>query len=147
MNRMIHGIAGFLKHSLLLCLCAVLFCSAVCAETIIDLGLPEGGDGMGYGATLPDGRLVFSGCNSEAGNSMNSKARLLCLNPDGTTSWDYIYPQEGCCCFYDVNVLKDGTLGISAEDVFPESLKGYWCSSMGDDATPEKTDLENYYFE
>ncbi|MBR4741203.1 MAG: transglycosylase domain-containing protein, partial [Bacteroidales bacterium] len=44
-------------------------------------------------------------------------------------------------------VLKDGTLGISAEDVFPESLKGYWCSSMGDDATPEKTDLENYYFE
>ena len=44
-------------------------------------------------------------------------------------------------------VLKDGTLGISAEDVFPESLKGYWCSSVGDDATPEKTDLENYYFE
>ena len=100
MNRMIHGVAGFLKHSLLLCLCAVLLCSCACAETIIDLGLPEGGDGMGYEATLPDGRLVFSGCNSEAGNSMNSKARLLCLNPDGTTSWDYIYPQEGCCSFF-----------------------------------------------
>ncbi len=44
-------------------------------------------------------------------------------------------------------VLKDGTLGISAEDVFPESLKGTWCSSMEEDSTPEKTDLENYYFE
>jgi len=116
MNRMIHGIAGFLKHSLLLCLCAVLLCSAACAETIIDLGLPEGGDGMGYEATLPDGRLVFSGCNSEAGNSMNSKARLLCLNPDGTTSWDYIYPQEGCCSFFYVNVLKDGTLAVLFRD-------------------------------
>lgn len=116
MNRMIHGITGFLKHFLLLCLCAVLLCSAACAETIIDLGLPEGGDGMGYEATLPDGRLVFSGCNSEAGNYMNSKARLLCLNPDGTTSWDYIYPQEGCCSFFYVNVLKDGTLAVLFRD-------------------------------
>ena len=44
-------------------------------------------------------------------------------------------------------VLKDGTLGISAEDVFPESLKGVWCTPAGEEETPEKTDLENYYFE
>ena len=45
-------------------------------------------------------------------------------------------------------VVKDGTLGISPEDVFPESLKGNFCKpGAGEGATPEKTDLENYYFE
>ena len=44
-------------------------------------------------------------------------------------------------------VLKDGTLGITEADVFPESLKGSWCSRSGEDSSPEKTDLENYYFE
>ena len=45
-------------------------------------------------------------------------------------------------------VLKDGTLGISEADVFPENLRGTWCSSEeGEQPAPEKTDLENYYFE
>ncbi len=44
-------------------------------------------------------------------------------------------------------VLKDGTLGISETDVFPESLKGNYCKDSGDDVAPEKSDLENYYFE
>ncbi|MBQ7708503.1 MAG: transglycosylase domain-containing protein [Bacteroidales bacterium] len=44
-------------------------------------------------------------------------------------------------------VLADGTLGISESDVFPESLKGSWCTPMDEETTPEKTDLENYYFE
>ena len=43
-------------------------------------------------------------------------------------------------------VLKDGTLGISASDVFPDSMKGNYCHSSDDDS-PETTDLENYYFE
>lgn len=43
-------------------------------------------------------------------------------------------------------VLKDGTLGISASDVFPESLRGNYCSPASDE-NPEMTDLENYYFE
>ena len=43
-------------------------------------------------------------------------------------------------------VLKDGTLGISEADVFPEELKGVWCGGE-DDTAPEKEDLENYYFE
>ena len=43
-------------------------------------------------------------------------------------------------------VLSDPTLGISETDVFPEHLKGSWCTPM-DEETPEKTDLENYYFE
>ena len=44
-------------------------------------------------------------------------------------------------------VLKDGTLGISESDVFPEELKGYWCSPATEEQAPEKEDLENYYFE
>ena len=44
-------------------------------------------------------------------------------------------------------VLKDGTLGITEEDVFPEHLKGSWCTPMDEETVPEKTDLENYYFE
>ena len=43
-------------------------------------------------------------------------------------------------------VLKDGTLGISETDVFPEIYKGPWCNGA-EEAAPEKTDLENYYFE
>ena len=43
-------------------------------------------------------------------------------------------------------VLADGTLGISASDVFPDRLKGNYCNPGGLDA-PESTDLENYYFE
>ena len=46
-------------------------------------------------------------------------------------------------------VVKDGTLGVSASDVFPESLKGNYCDpgASGENAAPEKIDLENYYFE
>ena len=44
-------------------------------------------------------------------------------------------------------VLKDGTLGISEADVFPDELKGYWCTPATEQQAPEKEDLENYYFE
>ena len=43
-------------------------------------------------------------------------------------------------------VLKDGTLGISESDVFPEQFSGNFCSPE-DGGSPEMTDLENYYFE
>ena len=44
-------------------------------------------------------------------------------------------------------VIKDGTLGISAADVFPEWSRGPFCTPQTEESTPEKTDLENYYFE
>ncbi|MBR1706823.1 MAG: transglycosylase domain-containing protein [Bacteroidales bacterium] len=46
-------------------------------------------------------------------------------------------------------VLADGTLGISASDTFPEGVAGPFCNSTAPDGSsaPEKTDLENYYFE
>jgi penicillin-binding protein 1A len=44
-------------------------------------------------------------------------------------------------------VIKDGTLGISSADVFPAWANESFCNPQTEDATPEKTDLENYYFE
>ena len=44
-------------------------------------------------------------------------------------------------------VLKDGTLGISASEVFPEWAHESFCTPQTEDSTPEKSDLENYYFE
>ena len=44
-------------------------------------------------------------------------------------------------------VIKDGTLGISETDVFPDALKGVWCAAGGEETAPEKEDLEDYYFE
>ena len=42
-------------------------------------------------------------------------------------------------------VLKDGTLGISEGDVFPENLKGDYCNSA--DSPSQETDPDNYFFE
>ena len=44
-------------------------------------------------------------------------------------------------------VIKDGTLGVSESDVFPEELQGPWCSHQESENESEMTDLENYYFE
>jgi len=44
-------------------------------------------------------------------------------------------------------VLKDGTLGISADDVFAPEFQGPFCDGEAGQAAPEKQDLENYYFE
>ena len=44
-------------------------------------------------------------------------------------------------------VLKDGTLGISENDVFPAYLKEFYCTGSSESKTPEETNPENYYFE
>jgi len=46
-------------------------------------------------------------------------------------------------------VLKDGTLGISEADVFPDELRGPFCSQggAGEENSQEKSEMENYYFE
>ena len=44
-------------------------------------------------------------------------------------------------------VIKDGTLGVSESDAFPEELQGPWCSHQESENESEMTDLENYYFE
>ena len=82
----------------------------VLAEEQINLSTP-GADSLTPYA-LPDGRVVFSGNAGENGNNQSKKARLVCLNTDGTVAWDYFHPAEGLCKFSNVHLLPDGQLGV-----------------------------------
>ena len=100
-----------LTRVLLLGLCLALLAGTALANEVVDIS-SEGYDCFGYTYTLPDGRLLFTGCHGTPGNYMDSKARILCLNPDRTVSWEYIYPEEGSWDFGGVVLMKDGTLCV-----------------------------------
>lgn len=100
-----------LKSILLLCLCAVMLTGSALAEDVADIS-GEGYDCMYYKCTLPDGRVILTGWKGTVGNYMDSRARILCLNPDMSVSWEYIDPAEGHCGFTWTALLKDGTLGV-----------------------------------
>ncbi|MBR4069035.1 MAG: delta-60 repeat domain-containing protein [Clostridia bacterium] len=80
------------------------------AEERIDLSTPGSDNLTPY--TLPDGRIIFAGSAGEKGDYQNRKARLVCLNSDGTIAWDYLHPAEGSCNFSNVHLLLDGQLGV-----------------------------------
>ena len=74
---------------------------------------------LSYACTLPDGRVVLSGTESRYEEDEYSysldKARLVCLNPDGTVSWEYTGPEEKAyyhLWFDQAMVLKDGTIAV-----------------------------------
>ena len=100
-----------LGRVMLLCLCAVMIAGTALANEIVDIGV-EGYDTTGYDCTLPDGRMIFTGSQGEPGNYMNSRARILCLNPDKTVSWEYIDSAEGSWSAHGVTLMKDGTLCV-----------------------------------
>ena len=86
-KRMIKSKLRCLRRILLLCLCAVLLTGSALAEDVADIS-GEGFDCMYYKCTLPDGRVILTGCKGTVGNYIDSRARILCLNPDMTVSWD-----------------------------------------------------------
>ena len=73
---------------------------------------------MSYACTLQDGRLLMTGTEMEEGPNVEYyiwKARLLCLNPDGTVSWEYTGPEEkfdGQLWFDNAATLTDGTIAV-----------------------------------
>ena len=110
MAKMKDKMTRLLGRVLLLCLCMALLAGSAMANEIVDL-CAEGYDSIGYSCcTLPDGRLIITGKRGTIGNYADSRARLVCLNPDMTVSWEYIDPEEGSCGFYALTVLKDGTI-------------------------------------
>ena len=112
MAEMMMKMLKSMKRALLLCLClAMLAGSALAANEMMDIS-SDGYDSIGYAYTLPDGRLIFTGCHGEPGNYMDSRARILCLNPDRTVSWEYIHPAKGSWDFGGVVLMKDGTLCV-----------------------------------
>ena len=99
------------RRALLLCLCMTLLAGSALANEVVDL-CTEGYESIIYGCTLPDGRLIFTGQRGKVGNYADSRARIVCLNPDMTVSWDYFDPEEGACRYIDPVVLQDGTIGV-----------------------------------
>ena len=133
-----------LRRMLLLCLCAVLFTGSALAEDVVDIS-GEGYDCIYYKITLPDGRVILTGCKGTVGNYMDSRARILCLNPDMSVSWEYIDPSEGHCGFTWTALLKDGTLGVVFENSpyqTPEEKKLMFFTLDGEPAGKEFTFTE-----
>ena len=100
-----------MKRMTAVCLCLLMICSCSLAQESVNLG-GEGCDQMKYICTLPDGRLVFCGNRGTVGNFNDARARLLCLNPDWTVSWEYIDPAEGMARYAFGALLEDGSIGI-----------------------------------
>ena len=117
--------ARLLRRALLLCLCMALLAGSALANEIVDIST-DGYDCLYYRGQLPDGRVLFSGWKGAVGNYADSRARIICLNPDMTVSWEYIDPEEGSCGFYTLTVLKDGTIAALLDNSpyqNPESQK------------------------
>ena len=95
-----------------ICACLIMCCSCAFGESIQSYSGP-GYDALQYACTLPDERMIFTGYRGEEGNYQESRARLLCLNPDKTVSWEYFDPAEGHCGYGAALVCEDGTLAVS----------------------------------
>lgn len=100
-----------MKRILLIAMALLLLAIPAFAEERIDLST-EGCDQLYGHITLPDGRVVFSGSAAVKGNYQDSRARLLCLNPDGSVAWEYIHPATGRCSFGNLQLLPEGVLGV-----------------------------------
>ena len=100
-----------MKRFLIVVMCLIICCSVALAEESMNLGA-EGNDEMKYAFTLPDGRMLFVGSRGEPGNYQESRARLLCLNPDRTVSWEYLDSATGNARYNGAAFLPDGTIGV-----------------------------------
>ena len=80
------------------------------------------GEILSYGCTLPDGRILLTGAErTEKDYVTICKARLLCLNTDGTVSWEYTGPEKTSYLWFDnPAVLKDGTIAVKYDAGSPE---------------------------
>ncbi len=84
------------------------FCSASLAEDMVKIGGRSLLKVVRYRCSLPDGRLVFSGSEGNGLDYNRETARLLCLNPDGTVSWEYVDWDERT--YEDAVILEDGNI-------------------------------------
>ncbi len=65
-------------------------------------------DTMGFIGTLPDGRMIFFGTTGK-----NRIRRLLCLEPEGTVSWELKNFTDD---MYAPAITEDGTIAIPGKD-------------------------------
>ncbi len=104
-----------IRRALLLGLCLALLAGSALAEGFVNLG-GEGCDQLWYRCSLADGRFILAGLRGEPGHYMNHKARLLCMNPDGTVSWEYIDPEGQSGMYSKAVVTDDGRICAVFDD-------------------------------
>ena len=124
-----------LKRILSVTLVLLMLLSPALAEGGINLG-GEGCDEMKYACTLPDGRLIFCGMRGTPGNYNEARARLLCLNPDGSVSWDYFAPDPGMGRFNWGTLLPDGTIGVIYTNAPYQELQAFEIRKFSQDGSP-----------
>lgn len=113
---------NMLKRILGWCLCLALLAGAACAETVVQM--PD--YNLQYQCTLADGRMVLTGVQiKDKGEYTTSKALMVCLNPDGTVSWEYLGPEVGESLWFSrAAALQDGTIAATY-DVYPYGATPY----------------------
>lgn len=124
-----------MKRILLIAIALLLLAVPALAEDRIDLST-EGCDQLYGQLTLPDGRVVFSGSAAVKGNYEDSRARLICLNPDGTVSWEYIHPAAGRCRFSNLQLLPEGVLGVILSNSPEQETQETWIFKFTLDGQP-----------
>lgn len=126
-----------MKKSFILLLAAMLLVFSVSlAETaVIDIS-SEGYDCMYYQCALPDGRIILAGWKGTPGNWEDSRARILCLNPDMSVSWEYLDPAEGSCGYTRAAVLDNGLIGAVFENAPGQALAERKLKFFAPDGTP-----------
>ena len=103
---------------LLLLLCAAMAANTAFAAEAVNLG-GDGKNALIYGTTLADGRILMVGSRTAPGQYAGS-ARMVCLNRDGTESWQYIDDTHDDGRFSYAAELTDGTIGLV-----------FWCLEDG----------------
>ena len=126
-----------LKRARALGLCLALLAGSALAAELVNLG-SEGNDCLYYKCSLPDGRFILAGSHAEPGYyNERGKARLLCMNPDGTVSWEYIDPEGTAGMFYSTVVTDDGRICTVFEDAPYQDTQAMSLKFFSLDGQPE----------
>lgn len=129
---------------ILILISAFLLLSLPAVAEEIDLST-EGYDNLynGY-CSLPDGRIVVAGGKADKGNYQNQRARLICLNPDGSISWEYVDPTLGNCSFSTPVLLTDGTVGTTFRNSPDQSICQMEIRKFSQEGEPLGTPVDIY---
>ena len=105
-----------MKRILTLGLCLLLAAGTACAETISDIGSYHGG-WLTYLCTMPDGRVLMGGGETDGNGSVRSHAILVCLNEDRSICWKQTLTEGTADNSISMGtVLKDGTIAVVQYD-------------------------------
>ena len=105
-----------MKRILTLGLCLLLAAGTACAETISDIGSYHSG-WLSYLCTMPDGRILMGGGETDGTDSISSHAILVCLNTDRSVCWKKTLSAGTADNSISLGtVLEDGTIAVVQYD-------------------------------